>query len=192
MKRKVPEFTERYNGQMASFNHCQEGHNCAEPETLEGRRKRGRRAELEESETVVCAAAHRSLLDQAIRRLKRQIFPDDKENPTTPGSYFALDSAPRCKKPNLDFAWTNESLTRRSPFQTVTPSQLDHMFTPSVGEWTVKTPVGLPSSPLSISPSIADPIVRHLLEDFGRKATTTPGRHHDDRNFESPSQLLNL
>jgi len=190
MKRKMAEFTERYNGLMASFNHCQEGHHCAEPESLEGRRKRGRRAELEETEAVICAAAHKSLLSQAFRRMKRQPASCDRENPGTPGSCFALDSAPRPPKPPFDFAWTNESLSRRSPFQPITPCQLDPMFSPLVGEWTVKTPLARLASPTS--PQHEDPVVRHLLEDFGKKATCTPGRRAEDRYFESPSQLLNL
>ena len=188
MKRKLADFTERYNAHMTSFNHCEEGHSCAEPGTQEGRRKRGRRAELEETEAVICVAAHKSLLNQALRRFKRQS--DDKENPATPGSCFAFDSVSKCKKASIDFAWTNESLSRRSPFQGVTPCQLDPMFTPSVGEWTVKTP--LPRTPAPASSPIEDPIVRHLLEDFGKKAICTPARLLDDRNFESPSQLLNL
>ena len=189
MKRKLADFTERYNGQMASFNHCQEGHSCSEPEAVEGRRRRGRRADSEESEAVVCATAHTSLLDQALRRFKRQAVSEDKENPVTPCSCFDMDSAQRGRKP-LDFAWTNESLARRSPFQGVTPCQLDPMFSPSVGDWMMKTPLTRTLAPSS-SPT-EDPVVRHLLEDFGKKAICTPGRQLDDRNFESPSQLLNL
>jgi hypothetical protein len=157
---------------------------------VEGRRKRGRRAELEETEAVICAAAHKSLLNQALRRIKNQSIPSDKENPTTPGSCFALDSASRPVKPALDFAWTNESLSRRSPFQPITPCQLDPMFSPSVGDWTMKTPLARTSAPTS--PQSEDPVVRHLLEDFGKKTNCTPGKLMEDRNFESPSQLLNL
>eukprot|EP00359_Climacostomum_virens_P008363 CAMPEP_0204907612 /NCGR_PEP_ID=MMETSP1397-20131031/6728_1 /ASSEMBLY_ACC=CAM_ASM_000891 /TAXON_ID=49980 /ORGANISM="Climacostomum Climacostomum virens, Strain Stock W-24" /LENGTH=268 /DNA_ID=CAMNT_0052076833 /DNA_START=280 /DNA_END=1086 /DNA_ORIENTATION=- len=176
MRRRIPDFTSRYNRLLKESGHFEPNHVCVSPETDSSRRKRGRKSTIDGSDEpkLLCNALHKQIMQEAIEAYLNTS--EDKEN------------LPRKKLNSEDLLYSDQKVYHPlqenidSPWHWMTPQSrqmtpsYDAMrgldFSPSC----YKTPItlDLPSQRFFESPSVMlnlnsplkfeSPLVSHIVE----------------------------